>query len=236
MSKRRVVWIVVFVLTAVSVAGIIYGINAVQDITLNGAQVQERIDARLPLIGNGLIVKKINVYITDDSLVLVTDAEGKRLGQEFDISFRADGVPYYDSRKGEFYFRPQEIKITSLKIKDETVSKKVEKFIDKYVDSPKINAKKDILAADIEKWAHGLIEKTSVWALEQMPIYTLPDTLKGNAVRIMLKSVEITNDNITFHLSFWRLTKMVIAYAVLFLLAVAVAGVLIMNLNGEWRP
>ncbi|MDP3697396.1 MAG: hypothetical protein Q8R55_05255 [Candidatus Taylorbacteria bacterium] len=229
MSKRRVVWMVVCILAIISSIGIIYSTNAFQDITLGEVGVQEKIDARLPLVKNDFTVKHIKVNFTNSSLVIVVDGEGKKWGQEFIVSLEAQGIPYYDSFKGKFYFRPQTVKVTSLKTKSEPVSAKVEKFIDRFVSSPKITTNKVVLGADAEAWVHSSMENTTIWALKRLPIYTLPNTLKGNAFRMLLKSVEIGDDKITLHLSFWQFTKMVVMYVIILLFAIVGAIAIVMN-------
>lgn len=58
MTKRKAVWIALSILVAASMMiGVILGVNSIHDITLTEAQIQERIDAKLPLVKNEITIK-----------------------------------------------------------------------------------------------------------------------------------------------------------------------------------
>lgn len=232
MTKRKAVWTALSILVAASMMGVILGVNAIHDITLTEAQIQERIDAKLPLVKNEITIQRMRVQFLNGSLVVMPEIEGKKWKQEFLISVKANGVPYYDGPKGVFYFRPQTIEVTNLKIKGEAVSEKTKRFIDRFIDSPNINRNKDVIGAKVEEWVHGSIESMTTGTLKRVPIYTLPDTLKGNLVRILLKSVEINDSTLILHLSVWQFTKIVMLYIAFFLIAIITAVALLMN--PEW--
>lgn len=232
MTKRKLVWITVALLIVVSSFGLVVGINSVQDITLTEQDVQSRINDKLPLEKNGMVLRDMQVNFENNLLNVTASFEGKKWGQEFSATMNMDGTPYYSNLDGTFHFRPNKITVREIKVKGEAVSTKVEKFIDKYVDSPKINQNASEIATKIEEWVNGSIENTTTYALQRIPIYTLPDTLKGNTVRMLLESVEIGNDNLTLHLSFWQFTKMALMYIIIFLVALVMAVALLMN--PEW--
>ncbi|MDO8558595.1 MAG: hypothetical protein Q7S09_05465 [bacterium] len=232
MTKRKIAWIFVMVFAVTAALGIVLGLDGTHDITLREAQVQEKINANLPLIKNDLAVRRVDIDLQDGTVGISLDAEGKKWGQEFTISAHVEGRPVFDSMDGSFHFQPHAVKVTEIRVKGETVSAKVEKFIDRYVDSAKIDKNKEVIGEEIEKWAHASMEHTTIFALEHLPIYTLPNTLKGNIFRMLLKSVEVHQESLSLHLSFWQLTKMVMLHAVIFTLSVGVAIGLL--LNPEW--
>lgn len=223
MTKRRLVWIFVAIFTIVSIVGIIIAANAVHDITLTQTEVQKKIDDKLPATKDGVTVERVQVEFRENLLLLIIDGKGEKLGQKFAVSVNARGTPYYDSFKGAFYFRPDDLQITNLKLNGDDISNKVEKFIDKYVDSEKINKNKNEISSIIEEWVRGVIGNIVTWTLMRIPIYTLPDTMKGNTVRMMLKSVEVHDGSVTLRLSFWQFTKIVAIYCFILLLAIAIA-------------
>lgn len=232
MTKRRLVWIFVAIFAIASIVGIIIAANAVHDITLTQTEVQKKIDDKLPATKDGITVKRVQVEFKENLLLLIIDGEGEKLGQKFSISVNARGTPYYDSSEGAFYFRPDDLQIMNLKLNGEDVSNKVEKFIDKYVDSEKINQNKNEISGTIEKWVRGVMGNIVTWTLMRIPIYTLPDTIKGNTVQMMLKSVEIHDGSVTLRLSFWQFTKMVAIYCFVLLLVITITICLAMY--PEW--
>lgn len=229
MTKRKLTWIIVILLSVTSLIAIVLGINAIHDITLSKQEVQNKIDGKLPLEKNDMVLKNLQVNLATNSLSLAANFEGKKWGQEFNASINAIGTPYYNNIDGTFHFRPSQITVVKIEIKGEAVSTKIKKFIDKYVDSSKINQNANDIGLKVEEWVKEPIENSTVLVLQRIPVYTLPDTLKGNAVRMFLKSVEINDDGLTLHLSFWQFTKMIILYALIFLIALVTAFALTMN-------
>ena len=232
MTKRKLVWIIISLLGVASVIGLAVGISSIHDITLSEQDVQSRVDSRLPLEKSGMVLNGLQVNLENNLLNVVANFEGKKWGQEFSATINTDGTPYYNNLDGTFHFRPNKITVREIKVGGEAVSTKVEKFIDKYVDSPKINQNAGEVATKIEEWVNGSIEGTTIFALQRIPIYTLPGTLKGNTVRMLLKSVDIGKDSLTLHLSFWQFTKMVFMYILIFIVALAMAIAILMN--PEW--
>ena len=232
MTKRKLVWIVIALLGVASLIGLVVSINSIQDITLTEQEVQSRVDSKLPLEKDGMVLNGLQVNLDNNLLNVVASFEGKKWGQEFSATINTEGTPYYNNLDGTFHFRPNKITVREIRVRGEAVSTKVEKFIDKYIDSPKINQNAGEIAMKIEEWVNGSTENTTTFALQRIPIYTLPDTLKGNTVRMLLKSVDIGNDNLTLHLSFWQFTKMVFMYILIFIVALAMAIAILMN--PEW--
>lgn len=229
MTNRKLVWIVISLLGVASLIGLVVGMNTVQDITLTEREVQSKINDKLPFERNGITLNSLRVNLENNSLNVVASFEGKKWGQEFNATINTAGVPYYNNLDGTFYFRPDKITVRDIKVKGEAISTKVEKFIDKYAGSSKINQNTGEVGTKVEDWVNGSIESTTIFILQRIPIYTLPDTLKGNTVKILLKSVEINEDSFTLHLSFWQFTKMVMLYVVIFIIALAMPLTLIRN-------
>ena len=232
MTKRKAVWMAVFLVGVIAVLGIIYGIYNVQDIKLSQSQIQEKIDAKLPLVRGDVIVTKVSVNFVYNSLHLMMDAEGKKWGQKFSISSSAVGKPRFNSQNGTFYCEPEDFGILSLNIKGDSLSKKTEKFIDKWVDSSKIQSNKEAIGKKVEEWVFSSIEDTAVWALKRIPVYSLPDTFKANVFRLLLKDVEIKDGNLILHLSFLKFTLTAVFYILLVVICIIAAFGLMMN--PEW--
>jgi hypothetical protein len=229
MTKRNIAWIALAVLTIISAAGIIFGPQSVRDVMVTQVEIQEVVNDTLPLGKNNFTITSMGVRFTDGELILTPKAEGRKFGQDFAVSATAKGVPRYDMQKGSFYFSPHSIEITSLTMKGEAVSEKVEKFIDRFVNSPKINQNKAAIGAKVEEFVHASMEDAMSWTLHKMPFYTLPHSMKGNIFRLLIRSVEIENGKLTLHLSVWQLTKLVLFYIVAFMIAIGIAIALVMN-------
>jgi hypothetical protein len=230
MTRRHVLWLIGVVFLVGSAVGLYLGIQKFQHFTLTGGEIQQRIDKKLPhTTKNNVTVNSMHIELLKEGISLRFNAEGKRLRQEFNVTAHAMGKLNYDAHKGAFHFYPQNIEVEELAIRGGDVSDKVEKFIDKWVMSDKIVARKDVISSKVEEWVYSLIEGTARTALKNMAVYTLPDNLKGNVVRMMLTSVETQEGVLTAHLSFWQFTKMIIFYLVVLVAAIGFLAALLMN-------
>ncbi|MBI2633580.1 MAG: DUF1439 domain-containing protein [Parcubacteria group bacterium] len=229
MTKRNIVLTITACLTVISIFGIIFGIYAIQDITITEQEIKNRVSEKIPIEKNGITLTSLNIDFKNTSLNLTAHFNGKKWNQEFTAIVSAQGVPFYDNGEGAFYFKPENITIQAITIKEETVSTKVKKFIDKFVDSLKINKNADAIGTKSEKWFNVSVENTAAMALQNIPIYKLPHTAKGITVRMFLKAVEIRNGNLILHLSVWQFTKTVLLSIVTFLISIAIAFVLLQN-------
>jgi len=227
-TRRRLGW-VVFILGVFSFFAIVlsFSTNSIQDIKLTEQEIQSKIDAVLPLEKNGMVLSALRINLENNLVNVVATFEGERWGQEFNATIDMDGRPYYNNSAGTFHFLPEKIKVREVKFKGDTVSTKVQKFIDKYVDSPKINKNSNEIGKQIEEWVNVSIENTMAFVFKRIPIYTIPDTLKGNVASMFLKSVEIDQDSLTLKVSFWQFTKLLLFYIIIFIVALAVALVLL---------
>jgi hypothetical protein len=231
-TKRTLAWIVVAFLAAASCIGFATKTHTLQEIKLTQEEVQGRINTKLPLEKNGMVLSNLQVNFENQFLGVKATFQGSKWGQEFNIDVDIHGMPYYEKIDGAFHFRADKVAVSKITFKGDKVSTKVEKFVDKYVDSPKLNQNASEIGNKIEDWINRSIESTTIFVLQRIPIYTLPDTLKGNVVRMSLQSVEINDSVLILHLSFWQFTKMVLIYIVIFVIALVVAFALVVN--PEW--
>lgn len=228
MTKRKLGWFLGTSFAVLSFLGIAYGIGRIENIALTENQVQTMIDSRLPLSKGDVTVKNIQIQFLPGVIQLSFEAEGKKLKQNFSVAAQSTGELFYNNLDGTFHFHPHDIKVEKITFRDGEISEKVEKFIDHWVDSKKLTQNKEIVSAKTEEWVHSLIMSTVTWTLKKIPVYKLPDTIKGNAVRMTLKSVEIDEGKVTAHLSFWQLTKMIGIYCLVFITAIGMLGAFIM--------
>lgn len=228
MTKRNVLWAVSVSFIILSLVGIVYGIGKIENITLTEDRVQAMIDAKLPVSKKNITVNAVQVRLLPDVVQLSFDADGKKLRQPFHVSAQATGELMYNSLDGTFHFHPRDIKIDTLTFRGGKISGKVGGVIDRFVDSKKLVDNKEFIGNKAEEWIHSLMTSTVAATLQKIPIYKLPNNVKGNAVRMLLTSVEIGEGTITAHLSFWQLTKMIALYFLIFLTAIGILGALLM--------
>lgn len=233
MSKRIWAWLGIAVLVLFVAAGSLWSIYGKTEIVMTKQELQEKIDAKLPFeTGKGVTFSDVDLDLSDNQIGLKVEASGEKLGLQFDTAGRTRGNLRYDNLKGSFYFVPSELELTSLKTDGESVADRVNGLIEKWVDSPKVLANKDELSGKAAEMATGLVLKGAEFTLERIPVYTLPDDIKGNVARMFLKDVEVKGDTIVAHLSFLQFTKMLLLYGFVLVLSIGLAAALIMN--PEW--
>lgn len=122
---------------------------------------------------------------------------------------------------GTFHFKPDELKLVDVKTNGESVSNRVDHMIDKWVTSKKVLDNKDEVVKAAADLINSMVQKSAELTLERVPVYTMPDTLKGTMARMFLKSVEVKDQTIIAHLSFWQFTKTLCLYIFMTVAAVA---------------
>jgi hypothetical protein len=232
MNKRKWAWGATIVAAVIAVAGVSWTLFGVHEITMSQAEIQVKIDEKMPATQKGVTISGAKIDLSGDKLGLNFDAATTKFNTEYRMSTATRGTLRYDHGKGAFYFVPEELKISGIKANGASVSEKVGGFIDKWVDSKKIQDNKAELAAKAEEVAQGLVQKSAATVLERVPVYKLKDDFKGYVVRAVLTNVEVKDGNVIAHLSLWQLTKTVIAFA--FSLVVAVGFMIALLANPGW--
>jgi hypothetical protein len=231
--KRKLAWAAIIVAAVVALVGIAWTFFGVHEITMTQAEIQQKIDAKMPHTTNsGVTVSDVKIDLSDNKIGLTLDASATKFHMQYLIGAQTKGTLRYNSAEGSFYFQPDVLEVTRVEANGEGVSDNVGKLIDKWVDSKKINDNKAELMAKAEEVVQSLVQKSIEVVLTHVPVYTLPDNLKGNVVRVFLKDVEVRDGTVIAHLSIWQFTKWVIGFVVMLLVAVGFGIALIRN--PEW--
>lgn len=232
MSKRKTAWLLVALVVAVSAVGFFVNTHLAKDLSFTQQEIQDRINSRLPLSKDDITVTALVVNFKAGVIGIDAGARGKKFGQMFAVSAYTIGALEYDPFEGKFYFKPQGVQIDNIVVAGASVSQAVAGFIEHFPKSEKVIKNKEKISEQVESWVYINVAKFVAWSLERTPVYTLPNTLKGNVIRMLLKSVEVREGVLIAHLSIWQFTWMVLTYFVLFVLAVAAAIGLL--LHPEW--
>lgn len=233
MTKRKLAWGAIIVVALLSIGATLWSFFGTDEFSMSEASIQQKIDAKMPHVTkSGVTVSNVKLDLSNDKINLSLDANATKLKQVFDVSGATTGTLRYSVTEGAFYFHPEALELNSFKVNGGNVSEKVGAFIDKWVDSPKINQHKDELAAAAQREAMQLVQAGAEKALEHIPVYRLPDNFKGHIVRMSLTSVEVKNGHVVAHVSFWQLTQMMALYALAFVIAIGFTIALVMN--PEW--
>ncbi|MCA9805468.1 MAG: hypothetical protein KC777_26035 [Cyanobacteria bacterium HKST-UBA02] len=233
MTKRKLAWGAIIVALLISAIGFSWTFFGIHEVTMTQAELQAKIDARMPhTTKSGVTVDNVRLDLSNDKIGISMDARATKLGTSYSMSGATTGTLTYNGHEGSFYFVPDTLQITNLQADGGSVGDKVGSFIDKWVDSKKINDNKSEIMAKAEEMAQSLAQKSAETVLSRVPVYTLPDDFKGNVVRVFLKDVEVKNGTVIAHLSLWQFTKMVIFYS--FVLVISVVLAIGLMLNPEW--
>jgi hypothetical protein len=222
MTKRKWAWTATIAAAIIAVAGACWSVFGVHEISMSQADIQTKIDEKMPASQKGVTISNAKIDLSATT----------KFNTEYRMNTATRGTLRYDHSRGAFYFVPEELKVSDIQANGASVAEKVGGFIDKWVDSKKIQDNKAELAAKAEDIAQGLVQKTAASVLERVPVYKLKDDFKGYVVRAVLSDVEVKDGHVIAHLSLWQLTKTVLVFAFAFVVAIGFMVALIAN--PEW--
>lgn len=224
MSKRKFAWGAVVIALIIGVAGVAWNIFGLHEVKMTQSEVQQRIDVKMPFTTkNGVVIHSVAMDLTGDKIGLVIVATANKLKTEFTVKAQTQGSLTYNNLDGTFHFKPDQLKLVDVKTNGESVSTRLDSFVEKWVSSPKVLANKDELVKAGADLVNSMVQKSAEFTLERMPVYTLSDTFKGQMARMFLSSVEVKDQTVIAHLSFWQFTKMLIFYAFVIVVAIGFA-------------
>ncbi|MFA6210696.1 MAG: hypothetical protein WC714_14795 [Candidatus Obscuribacterales bacterium] len=233
MTKRKLVWALSAILLLVGAVGVYWNFFAEQSITISQSDLQSRIDAKMPFAAkHGVTVSKATVILGND-ITLDFVASTKKYGKEYSLNGVGKGVLTYDNGRGAFYFKPEKLELKDFKADGaginigDKIGDKIGGLLDKWVDSPKINANKEEIVTAAEAIGQQLVQRSAETVLAVTPVYKIPDTLKGQTIRMFLQSVEVKDGNLVAHLSLWQFTVSVLIFGLALLAAIGMVGALL---------
>lgn len=233
--RRVLVWGVLALVAVFACVGGYLSATGKLDVTMTQEELQAKIDAKLPHTSEHRVtvtVSKATLDLSQDQIGLAFSASASKFGKTVLVDAQTRGSLRYEPMSGSFYFRPNELKFGEIRTGDFTVREGVSRFIEKWVDSPKIVAGREQIGETAEKLVQSGVQKAVTVALEHVPVYKLPDNLKGDLARMLLSSVEVHDGKVIAHLSFWHFTGMLLFYAVVFVLALGLAAAMVMAPEG----
>lgn len=229
MSKRKLVWTLTAILLLVGAVGVYWNFFAEQSITISQSELQSRIDAKMPFAAkHGVTVSKATVTLGND-ITLDFVASTQKFGKEYSLNGVGKGVLTYDNSRGAFFFKPEKLELKDFKANGAGVNigDKVGGLLDKWVDSPKITANKQEIVEAAEVAGQKLVQRSAEAVLAVTPVYKIPDTLKGQTIRMFLHSVEVKDGNLIAHLSLWQFTVSVLLFGLALLAAIGMVCALL---------
>jgi len=232
MTKRKWAWTATIAAVLLATAGVCWSVIGVHEISMSQTEIQAKIDEKMPASQKGVTITDAKIDLSGDKLGLTFSAATTKLNTEYRMNTATRGTLRYDHSRGAFYFVPEELKISGIQANGASVAQKVGGFIDKWVDSKKIQDNKAELAARAEDIAQSLVQKSAAAVLDHVPVYKLKDDFKGYVVRAVLSDVEIKDGHVIAHLSLWQLTKTVLVFAIAFVAAIGFMIALVAN--PEW--
>lgn len=191
------------------------------EIRLTESRLQSIVDEQLPKTQSDVTVERGTVRLQDDQVFVELWMNGSKFGQTFDLQITTLGRPAYDPSNGSFYFRPTDVTIEDVTVERNGVSvgNQLKGLVDRYLPDNKgaSNLAED-LAPAVQAWLEEAAERGATFALQRMPIYTLPDNATGIAAMMFLNDVWSENGELVIDFTLWRLTWWI------FLIIVAIAG------------
>ncbi len=188
-------------------------------------ELQQKIDLKMPhTTKNGVTVSSVQLDLTGDENRTCDCGISYRSSRPTSSSkAETKGTLTYNNMDGTFHFKPDELKLVDVKTNGESVANRVDRLVEKWVTSKKVLDNKDEVTKAAADLVNSMVQKSAEVTLEHMPVYKMPDTFKGNVARMFLKSVEVKDQTIIAHLSFWQFTKMLMLYGFILVLAIGFA-------------
>ena len=229
MSKRKIAWTLSVILLLVGAVGVYWNFFAQHSISISQSDLQSRIDAKMPFAAkHGVTISKATVILGND-ITLDFVASTQKFGKEYSLNGVGKGVLTYDNSRGAFFFKPEKLELKNFQADGAGISigDKVGGLIDKWVDSPKVNANKQEIVNAAEAAGQKLVQRSAETILAVTPVYKIPDTLKGQTIRMFLESVEVKDGNLVAHLSLWQFTVSVLLFGLALLAAIGMVAALL---------
>lgn len=218
---------VIGLLIVVSLAIGVFGLSGTRSVRLEGAMLQQRIDAELPKEHTGVKITKVTLYLLEHDVSIALSAEGSALGQQFSLEAEGVGVPEYRSTQEAFYFRPSELAITQLTLKGESTTDRAGRFADRYITNPTLKENIETSLPGVKLWVEDNLEPRALILLGQIPLYKPKNDMSGIIIKATLAGVAIDNGALVLSFSILELTKTVFSCLFLLLISLGVAMALV---------
>jgi hypothetical protein len=246
MTKRKLVWTALGLFAGLALVGTYFGVAAGDGkivLTFGQAGLQQRIDTKLEQRSeteHKVQVSSVKLDLSDDRMALDIDADAVYhvpvTKKEVPLKVKAytKGTLRYDGH-GSFYFKADKVTLKDFTISEDHVGDKVGRVIDKWITSPKILDRKDLITLKVQEITDKGIQRAAEIYLEKRPVYTLPNTgWKFQLARVALQDVQVKDGNVIVTLSIWQGANWLITTVLSILLCAALA--LFLVFGGLRRP
>jgi hypothetical protein len=204
MTKRRVAWIAAAILGVVGIAGVLWSTITGGRIVLTAAQLQERVNRALPRDFKGVTVDGATVAIADGRIELRVEAHATAVGQSFAATASAHGMPVYAAERGELFFDADNIEVSSVKPTGGRLAERLDR---------------SRLGQRFEETTGKLVAAGIKAYLAARPVYRFKDDVKGFVLKAAVTNVAIEGDSLVVTVSLISLTRTVVLFLGLLLLA-----------------
>lgn len=226
--KRTTAWLLVTLTIISTLVGAAWTAFGTSDVTLSGSEIQSKIDSKMPFeVKEDITLTEVKVDLSGDKINLQFKASATKFGTTYNLAAQTTADLEYRSGEGKFFFHPSLVQIDSFNANGGPVVEKATALIEKWVNPE--NGQREELMAKAKTLLNAGAQKAVEATLNRVPVYTLKDDFKGTVARLAIKSVEIKNGSIIAHLSLWQLSKMVLVYLALGVIAILAALGLALN-------
>lgn len=229
MSRRKVLGIAGVIVICLGIGGILWAMIGDKEISMAEAEIQARINEKMPFEKKGVKVSDVRLDLSHDRINLDFEATTRKLGKEIKMHVATIGNMRYDEKTGAFYFEPEEVKISHIRVNGVDIKNAVSSFVNKIgankvaekLGSKKVIEKGAELAEKVDQATQTAIQEAAADALQRNPVYKLQGNFKGHLIHAALKKVEVRDHKVIAHVSIWHLTLAMLGYVVLILLGIA---------------
>ena len=232
MTKRFYAWMAIALVALASLVVGMFGLTGTRTVRLSEAMIQERINAQLPKVHNGVTLTNATLDLLEHDISMTLAVEGNVLGQQFALTAKGAGIPEYRRSEQAFYFRPSELGISELTLRGESAADRIGKFTDRYVTNPGLRENIETSLPGLRLWLEDNLEPRALALLGQVPLYKPKNDMKGIIIKATLANIAIDNGALVLSFSIWELTKTV--FFCVFLLVFTLGGAAVMLRHPAW--
>jgi hypothetical protein len=201
MTTRRLAWIVGGVFGALALVGAVWTAFGANRIVLTDAQLQERVNRRLPHEVKGVTIERVTVTIAESQMALRVEVRASALDRTFATAAHARGTPRYDAERGELFFDADDVKLENFNIGN---------LADR-VDQPggRLSGLVSENLTKVKALAAVTVAAGVKAYLAARPVYSFKDDLKGLVLKATIANVAIEGNAVAIGISPLNLGVMV---------------------------
>lgn len=176
-------------------------------------QVQSYLDEHLPQTDTWVEITDASLEFKENTLrTAISLHTDEFAGNEYSVLVFTEGRPRYEASEGSFYFDATKVTVEAeILTGDILAQEKTSCAIP--LSFSRIRSIEDLkthVLRGAEEFMRVLMKGMIITALQEMPVYELPNDAQGTATAMFLEDVTVVEGEVVFSLTFWRAVCLVL--------------------------